>query len=95
MSETPRTDSAHICLEFSTGNIKRIDYVTLDFARTLEIELRESLDGWKKQTEMYEAMEKERDEWKACAEELAEHLTNLNSCSWTLDNFNKLKGETK
>mgnify|MGYP000107702557 CR=1 FL=1 len=63
-SKTPRTDAAHICLEFSTGNIKRIDYVTLDFARTLELELREALDGWKKQTEMYEAMEKERDKWR-------------------------------
>jgi hypothetical protein len=97
MSKTPRTDAAHICLKFSTGRIKRIDYVTLEFARQLELELAEALDGWAKQTEMYEAAVKERDEWKQCAEELAKDMRAYNpTCErQSLFRFNKLKGKTK
>jgi hypothetical protein len=33
--------------------------------------LQEAIEGWAKQTDMYEQAIKERDDWKACAEELA------------------------
>ena len=72
----------------------------------IQTELREALDGWKKQTEMYEQLEnelnearesqtstwhmekllKERDKWKACAEELAKLVNSFRWLAVNSDN---------
>ena len=99
-SKTPRTEA------IVQHNDEYV--VDADFARTIELELREAIDGWKKQTEMYEAMEKERDElkklangkitliehiayqerdeWKACAEELAKVVNSFRWLAVNSDN---------
>jgi hypothetical protein len=63
--------------------------------------LQEAIEGWAKQTDMYEQAIKERDEWKDCAEELAEQLELYHKfmprhdTKAALTRFNKLKGQTK
>ncbi len=129
---TPRTDAN---IQVSESDCMK-DVVPADFARQLERDLAEALDGWAKQTEMYEELEREnqklqkevaaankgaktsahvnqaltkwvvetleeRDEWKACAEELAEQLAlhhrfmPRHDTDKALKRYDKLKGQTK
>jgi hypothetical protein len=115
MSDTPRTDKAIITLEFESGMFSKLEYVTIDFARQLERELNEAkarlhdyassvIDNREECLNQSMAFANERDEWKACAEELAKSLKVLagdcpcelcEGAKAPLARFNKLKDQTK
>lgn len=92
MSKTPMTDAI--------ANKEKFGFVPTHFARKLELMLNEA-QGELLSTHLAVddgllAVTRQRDEWKACAEELATSLLAWEDAysipSASIDRFNKLKG---